>query len=39
MGFTPLEGLMMGTRAGTVDPGVLTYLMRQGNSRERRSTN
>jgi len=30
MGFTPLEGLMMGTRAGSVDPGILTYLMRQG---------
>jgi acetate kinase len=30
MGFTPLEGLMMGTRAGSVDPGILTYLMRRG---------
>src|SRR5579859_675152 len=29
MGFTPLEGLMMGTRAGSVDPGILTYLMRE----------
>src|ERR1022692_1068989 len=29
MGFTPLEGLMMGTRSGSVDPGVLTYLMRE----------
>src|SRR6185437_15206237 len=28
MGFTPLEGLMMGTRCGSIDPGVLTYLMR-----------
>ncbi|HET8923557.1 MAG TPA: acetate kinase [Candidatus Acidoferrum sp.] len=28
MGFTPLEGLMMGTRCGSVDPGILTYLMR-----------
>jgi acetate kinase len=28
MGFTPLEGLMMGTRSGSVDPGILTYLMR-----------
>lgn len=26
MGFTPLEGLVMGTRAGDVDPGVLLYL-------------
>jgi acetate kinase len=29
MGFTPLDGLMMGTRCGAVDPGILTYLMRQ----------
>jgi acetate kinase len=29
MGFTPLEGLMMGTRSGSIDPGILTYLMRQ----------
>ena len=29
MGFTPLEGLMMGTRSGSIDPGVLTYLLRQ----------
>ncbi len=27
MGFTPLEGLMMGTRAGSVDPGILFYAM------------
>jgi len=33
MGFTPLEGLMMGTRAGSVDPGILTFLMRQGKLR------
>jgi acetate kinase len=26
MGFTPLEGLVMSTRAGTVDPGILTWL-------------
>jgi acetate kinase len=26
MGFTPLEGLVMGTRAGDVDPAVLEYL-------------
>ena len=30
MGFTPLEGLMMGTRSGSVDPGILTYLIRTG---------
>jgi len=29
MGFTPLEGLMMGTRSGSVDPGILFYLMRE----------
>jgi acetate kinase len=27
MGFTAIEGLMMGTRCGTLDPGVLLYLM------------
>ena len=27
MGFTPLEGLMMGRRSGTVDPGLLLYLL------------
>lgn len=27
MGFTALEGLMMGTRCGSLDPGVLLYLM------------
>ncbi len=26
MGFTPLEGLMMGTRCGDLDPGVLLYM-------------
>ncbi|MBD1824195.1 acetate kinase [Cyanobacteria bacterium FACHB-DQ100] len=31
MGFTPLEGLMMGSRSGSVDPGVVLYLMREGN--------
>jgi acetate kinase len=28
MGFTPLEGLMMGSRAGSVDPGILLHLLR-----------
>lgn len=27
MGFTPLEGLLMGTRAGDIDPAVLLYIM------------
>lgn len=29
MGFTPLEGLMMGSRCGSIDPGILIYLMRE----------
>ena len=29
MGFTPLEGLMMGTRSGSVDPAILIHLQRQ----------
>ena len=29
MGLTPLEGLVMGTRCGDVDPGLLLYLLRE----------
>ena len=29
MGFTPLEGLVMSTRAGSIDPGIVTYLAEQ----------
>jgi len=29
MGFTPLEGLMMGSRSGSIDPGILIRLLRQ----------
>jgi acetate kinase len=29
MGLTPLDGLMMGTRCGAIDPGVLLYLLQQ----------
>lgn len=29
MGFTPLAGLMMGTRSGSVDPGILIHLLRE----------
>ncbi len=29
MGFTPGEGLIMGTRSGDLDPGVITYLQRE----------
>lgn len=32
MGFTPLDGIAMSTRSGTIDPGILIYLMRQGAS-------
>jgi acetate kinase len=32
MGFTPLDGLVMGNRSGAVDPGILIHLMRQGYS-------
>lgn len=28
MGLTPLEGLMMGTRAGSIDPGILLHVLR-----------
>jgi acetate kinase len=30
MGFTPTGGLMMGTRSGDLDPGVMLYLLREG---------
>jgi acetate kinase len=29
MAFTPIEGLMMGTRTGSIDPGVLLYLLQE----------
>lgn len=29
MGFTPLEGLMMGTRCGSIDPGILLFLEKE----------
>lgn len=31
MGFTPLEGLIMGTRCGDLDPAIITYLMQKEN--------
>ncbi|SDE33154.1 acetate/propionate family kinase [Nocardioides lianchengensis] len=31
MGLTPLEGLVMGTRAGDLDPGLLLHLLRHGD--------
>jgi acetate kinase len=30
MGFTPMDGLVMATRSGSVDPGLLLHLLRQG---------
>jgi len=30
MGFTPLAGLMMGTRSGDLDPGIIEFLMKKG---------
>jgi acetate kinase len=30
MGFTPLEGLMMATRSGSIDPGILFHRLRDG---------
>ncbi len=35
MGFSALDGLMMGTRSGAIDPGVLLYLMEQGWNHDR----
>jgi acetate kinase len=32
MGFTPLEGLMMGTRSGDIDPAIVDFLTRRGYS-------
>jgi len=31
MGFTPLEGLMMGTRSGDLDPAIVSYIQRKEN--------
>jgi len=31
MGMTPVEGLIMGTRSGDVDPGVISYIMEKEN--------
>ena len=31
MGFTPLEGIMMGTRSGDIDPAITTYMMNNMN--------
>lgn len=34
MGMTPLEGLVMGTRSGDIDPGIFSFLLRKGFSGE-----
>lgn len=34
MGFTPLEGLVMATRSGSVDPGLLLHLLRKGINKD-----
>jgi acetate kinase len=34
MGFTPLEGIVMATRSGSVDPGLVLHLVRQGMAPE-----
>lgn len=36
MGFTALDGLMMGTRVGTLDPGVLLYLLQEKKMNEQK---
>lgn len=33
MGFTPAGGLMMGTRSGDIDPGVILHLLKQSNTK------
>lgn len=38
MGFSALDGLMMGTRSGNLDPGVLLYLLEQGWTHDRIQT-
>ncbi len=38
MGFSALDGLMMGTRGGSLDPGVLLYLLEQGWDHDRLQT-
>ena len=38
MGFSALDGLMMGTRSGALDPGVLLYLLEQGWTHDRIET-
>lgn len=39
MGFTPLEGLIMGTRSGDIDPAVIDYLCKELNQSPKEITN
>lgn len=36
MGLTPLEGLVIGTRSGDIDPAAVTYIMRKENLSQKR---
>ncbi len=38
MGLTPLDGLMMGTRCGSIDPATVCYLQREAATATRKST-
>jgi len=38
MGFTPMEGLVMGTRSGNLDPGIILWLQRHEGLTERQLT-
>jgi len=39
MGLTPLEGIMMGTRSGSIDPGIIFFLQKKGYNMEDILTN
>jgi acetate kinase len=39
MGLTPLEGIMMGTRSGSIDPGIIFFLQKKGHNAEDIITN
>jgi acetate kinase len=39
MGFTPLEGVIMGTRSGSIDPGIILFLQKKGYNVEDILTN
>ena len=39
MGFTPLDGILMGTRSGAIDPAIVTYLMENENMTAKEAEN